>query len=87
MVPVSDVDPNTILDIVSKEGLVAREGLTAESRLADLDIPSLEMISILFAVEDRYGVTVETDELAKATTIQDLLDLVTARLQAPTRSR
>lgn len=83
MTPAADVDTSALLDIVSEEGLVAREGLTAESRLADLDIPSLEMISILFAVEDRFGVVVEADDLAKATTIQDLLDLVTARLQAP----
>jgi acyl carrier protein len=86
MATVPDVDPNTLLDIVSEEGLVAREGLTAESRLADLGIPSLEMVNILFVVEDRFGVRVETDELAEATTIQDLLDVVTARLQAPLRS-
>ena len=83
MTPAADVDPSAILDIVSAEGLVAREGLTAGSRLADLGIPSLEMINILFAVEDRFGVVVEADDLASATTIQDLLDLVTARLQAP----
>ena len=83
MTTTADVDPNAILDIVSEEGLVAREGLTAESRLADLGIPSLEMVNILFAVEDRFGVIVETDDLARAATIQDLLDVVTARLQAP----
>ncbi len=86
MTTAGDVDPNAILDLVSEEGLVARETLSAESRLADLGIPSLEMINILFAVEDRFGVIVEPDDLANATTIQDLLDLVTARLQAPSGS-
>lgn len=83
MTTVADVDPNAILDLVSEEGLVPRETLTADSRLADLGIPSLEMINILFAVEDRFGVIVEPEDLATATTIQDLLDLVTARLTPP----
>ncbi len=86
MTTAADVDPNALLDLVSEEGLVARDTLSAESRLADLGIPSLEMINILFAVEDRFGVIVEPDDLANATTIQDLLDLVAARLQAPPAS-
>ncbi len=86
MTTVADVDPSAILDLVSEEGLIPREGLTAESRLADLGIPSLEMINILFAVEDRFGVIVDPEDLATATTIQDLLDLVTARLLPPPTS-
>ncbi len=82
----ANIDPSAILDLVSEEGLVARDTLTAESRLADLGIPSLELINIVFAVEDRFGVIVEPEELATATTIQDLLDLVTARLAPPPAS-
>ena len=86
MTTVADVDSSAILDLVSEEGLIPRETLTAESRLADLGIPSLEMINILFAVEDRFGVIVDPEDLATATTIQDLLDLVTARLLPPPTS-
>jgi len=83
MTQAQDLSSDAILDIISEEGLVARDSLGLQSRLADLGIPSLEMVNILFAVEDRFGVIVEPEDLSQAVTLQDLLDIVTARLPAP----
>ena len=83
MTQAQDLSSDAILDIISEEGLVARDSLSLQSRLADLGIPSLEMVNILFAVEDRFGVIVEPEDLSQAVTLQDLLDIVTARLPAP----
>jgi acyl carrier protein len=74
---------SVLLDIIAKEGLAPRESLTPESKLAELGIPSLEMINILFEVEDQLGVVVETDDLAGVVTVRDLMDLLATRLNPP----
>lgn len=43
------------------------EELTAESRLRDFGLDSLEAIKLLFAIEDGYDVTLPDDKLIDAT--------------------
>ena len=41
--------------------------ITAESRLRDLGLDSMQAIELLFAIEDGYGVTLPDDKLVDAT--------------------
>ena len=41
--------------------------VTAESRLRDLGLDSMQAIELLFAIEDGYGVTLPDDKLVDAT--------------------
>lgn len=41
--------------------------LTADSRLRDLGLDSMQAIELLFAIEDEYGVTLPDDKLVDAT--------------------
>ena len=47
-----------ILQIVSKETGVARERLALDASLSDLDIPSLDLVQAIFAIEERFKVDV-----------------------------
>lgn len=47
-----------ILDIVAKETDVERDRLTPDAVLADLDIPSLDLVQAIFALETRYGIEI-----------------------------
>ena len=78
-----DTDADQILDLIAKEGLVDRTTLTPETKIADLNIPSLEMINILFAFEDRFGVDVDPSEIQHAKTMGDIIDVVLAHVRAP----
>ena len=49
--------------------------ITPESTLAELNIESLEMFDLIFAVEDAFDISVPNDQL-KITTVQDIVDLV-----------
>ena len=49
--------------------------ITPESTLAELNIESLEMFDLIFAVEDALDISVPNDQL-KITTVQDIVDLV-----------
>lgn len=47
-----------VLDILAAQALREAEGLRAEDRLADLGIDSLGMAEVIFAIEERFDVTV-----------------------------
>jgi acyl carrier protein len=78
-----DTDAEQILDLIAKEGMVDRATLTPETKIAELNIPSLEMINILFAFEDRFGVDVDPSEIQHAKTMGDIIDVVLAHVRAP----
>lgn len=78
-----DADAENILDLITKEGMVDRETLTPETKIADLNIPSLEMINILFAFEDRFGVDVDPSEIQHAKTMGDIIDVVLTHIRSP----
>lgn len=74
-----------ILDIVSKETGVDRVRLVPDAAIADLDIPSLDLVQTIFALETRYGIEIPVvSERAGAefTTVGDLVNHVLRTIQA-----
>jgi len=45
-----------ILDIVAHKASTERSKLTPETRLDELNINSLDMVEVIFALEDKFGV-------------------------------
>ena len=73
------IDPQSILDIVAEEALVDRGKLTPDATLESLGIASLDIISIVFALEEKFGVVLEQTDFEGVTTVQALLDLIQAK--------
>ncbi len=76
---VSDPRAEEILDIVAQETGVARDRLVPEAELAALDIPSLDMVQAIFAIEERFKVdipVVSEQTGAEFTTVGALVDHV-----------
>ena len=71
-----------LFDLIAKEALIDRARLKRDLPLEDVGIESLDMISIMFEVEERYGVQVEDDEVRGCKTLGDMLDLFKSRLNA-----
>lgn len=68
-----------ILDIVARETGVERTRLTATASLSDLEIPSLDLVQAIFAIEERFKVDVPvvSDRTgAEFLTVGDLTDHV-----------
>jgi acyl carrier protein len=64
-----------ILDIVAREAKKDRAELTLDTRLEDLKIESLDLVQILFAIEDEFDVYVPyNDESYKLETLRDVVD-------------
>ncbi len=75
------VDPRVdeIMDIVAKETGVDRGRLTLDASLSDLEIPSLDLVQAIFAIEERFKIDVPVVSErtgAEFSTVGDLIDHV-----------
>lgn len=71
------ITADDVLDLIADESPVERSALSDRSAtLESLGVASLDMISVLFALEDRFGLVVETEEAQHATTLGQFVDLV-----------
>ncbi len=76
------VTADQVLDLIAKEVPTDRARLDPAASLDELDIASLDMISVTFALEDQFGVVVEQTDFAHAKTLQDFVDVVLAKANA-----
>lgn len=53
--------------------------LTPDSSFKDLGIDSLDLVDLVFELEEEIGVEFEDEELLKLKTVQDLLDLLSSK--------
>ena len=73
------IDRNSILDIIADEALVDRAKLTPEATLESLGIASLDIISIVFALEEKFGLVLEQTDLEGVQSLGQLVELILAR--------
>ena len=57
-------------------GIEPSEVTSEKSFVDDLDIDSLSMVEIAVQTEDRYGVEIPDEDLAKLRTVQDAIDYI-----------
>ena len=69
-----------LLDLIAEEAIVDRARLTREATLADLGISSLDLITMLFELEERYGVVIEEGDMPKMSTLGEMVDFLLARI-------
>ncbi len=65
-----------ILDIVAAKALVDRSTLKPEARLSDLNISSLDMVEVIFALEDKLGIEMPFNANTNAQEFQTLGDII-----------
>lgn len=65
-----------VVEIVSTEGGIAPEKLRSDVTLAELDISSLDLASILFEMEDRFDVEIDPAKIAPEMNLGALVDHV-----------
>lgn len=47
---------NDILDVIAAKAMVPRDKLALEAKLTDLNISSLDVVEIVFALEDKFNI-------------------------------
>jgi acyl carrier protein len=70
-----------LLDIISKEGMIDRAKLAMDSTLDSLGVKSPDLLVVLMAVEEQFGVYVPVDDaLTDAQTLADLVNALAVHL-------
>ena len=73
------ITADQILDVISEEVPIDRAQLLPEATLESLNIASLDMISVMFALEDKFGVIIEQNDVAETKTLADFIAVVQAK--------
>ena len=68
------VTAEEVLDIIAAEALVDRAALKPDARLTDLDISSIDVVSVVFELEDRFGLQIEPESIEPTFTIAQFVD-------------
>lgn len=69
-----------LLDLIAEEAIIDRDKLIREATLGDLGISSLDVITMLFELEERYGVVIEEADMPKVETLGEMVDFLMARI-------
>ena len=67
-----------LVDLIAGEALIDREKLVRGATLADLGLDSVDVISSIFAVEEKYAVEVPQDAFAATVNLGEFLDALKA---------
>ena len=71
-----------LLDLIATEALIDREKLNLEAQLDSLGIDSVDFVSIMFAVEEKYNITIADNEIARDKTLGDMIALLESKIEA-----
>ena len=71
-----------LLDIVRKEKHLPDAGFARDTLLADAGIDSLDALTILFAIEEHFKISIPDDRARAIKTFGDMIDTVSDLLPA-----
>lgn len=70
----------TLRDLAAEVLGADPSSITEDARLAeDLDADSLDLVEMVMALEDHYGIEIPEDDLEGVTTVGQTIDVVVAR--------
>ncbi len=70
----------TLRDILSEEFDLQRDQITPDAELAALGVDSLDLLELMFKIEDRYKLSIRDDFPATLTTVNDVVAFVDGQL-------
>jgi acyl carrier protein len=73
------ITADEVLTIISEEVPIDRAQLDPAATLESLNIASLDMISVMFALEDKFGLIIEQDDVKDCKTLEEFVDAVLAK--------
>jgi len=72
-----------LVEIVRKEKDIPEELLRSDAPLSEAGIDSLDALSILFAIEEDFHISIPDDRARAMSTFGDMIDIVETQLAAP----
>jgi acyl carrier protein len=73
----------TMKEVLASELGVEAEKVTSEARFKeDLDADSLDLVEVVLALEEKFGIEIPDDEIAGVKTVGEAADLVISKQSA-----
>jgi acyl carrier protein len=72
----------TLQDLLIEEFDLARERVTPDAGLADLGVDSLDLLELMFKIEDRYKLAIQDDIPTNLATVEDVVRYIDGLLAA-----
>lgn len=68
---------NEIIEIIANIAEIPAKKITLESNLiTDLELGSLDLVTLVSEFEEKYNITVEDKDIKKIQTVQDIVDYI-----------
>ena len=77
-----DTVTNEVLDVIAQTQRIPREKLTLDGRFEELGMDSMDAVNILFALEDKFDITIPDEEAKNIRSIRDIVDGVQKMVDA-----
>ena len=69
--------------VKASEKDIKPEDVTLRTSLRDdLDFDSMQSVTMIMELEDEYGISIDNDELSELNTVDDLVNVIQAKLEA-----
>jgi acyl carrier protein len=78
---------DTLQDILIEEFGLDRERLTPEAELGALGVDSLDLLELMFKIEDRYQLAIRDDIPTDLTTLHDVVSYIDGQLAKQGKAR
>ena len=80
--PMSDSLTEEVLDVIAKTQRIAREKLTLDGRFEELGMDSMDAVNILFALEEKFDITIPDEAAKQIRSIRQMVDGVQKMVDA-----
>jgi acyl carrier protein len=71
-----------VLDVIAKTQRIPREKITLEGRFEELGMDSMDAVNILFALEDKFDITIPDEAAKKIRSIREMVEGVQKMVDA-----
>ncbi len=69
-------------DIIAEEALMDRAKLIDDAKLEDIGLDSVDLVSVVFAIEEKYGIEIAEDAFTREDTLGAVLEKIEALIAA-----
>lgn len=77
---------SAVVEVISRERNCAPEDVSLETRLGDLGIDSLQAITILYELEERFEIEIPNELMENLETVKDIVSSINKIRQSDTNS-
>ena len=70
------ISADEIVAVLASEAGIEPERLAPDATLQDLDISSLDLVSAVFELEDRFGIQVDPEKIEPGFTVAQLVEYI-----------